>query len=59
MARHGWVWRLVLAVLVAGLAIINAAGVYAQILAAHVGERGAAAARIEVVATASPIWTDG
>jgi hypothetical protein len=56
-----WVWRLVLAGLVAGLAIINAAGVYAQLVAAHVGERGAAqsaietqdaalAARIEVVA---------
>ncbi len=56
-----WVWRLVLAGLVAGLAIINAAGVYAQLVAAHVGERGAAqwaletqdaalAARIEVAA---------
>src|SRR5258708_16661769 len=56
-----WVWRFVLTVLVAGLAIINAAGVYAQLVAAHVGERGAAqsaietqdaalAARIEVVA---------
>jgi hypothetical protein len=27
--------------------VINAAGVYAQLVAAHVGERGAAAARIE------------
>ena len=56
-----WVWRLVLVALVAGLAIINATGVYAQLVAAHVGDRGAAtsaietqdatlAARIEVVA---------
>ena len=35
-----WVWRLVLAGLFAGLAVINAAGVYAQLVAAHVGERG-------------------
>jgi hypothetical protein len=32
-----WVWRLVLVALVAGLAVINAAGVYAQLVAAHVG----------------------
>jgi hypothetical protein len=42
-----WIWRLVLVALVAGLAVINAAGVYAQLVAAHVGERGAAAAAIE------------
>ena len=42
-----WVWRLVLVVLVAGLALINAAGVYAQLVAAHVGERGAATSAIE------------
>ena len=42
-----WVWRLVLAGLVAGLAIINAAGVYAQLVAAHVGERGLAQSAIE------------
>jgi hypothetical protein len=59
-----WVWRLVLVALIAGLAIINAAGVYAQLVAAHVGERGAAqsiietqdaalAARIEVAAHAA------
>jgi hypothetical protein len=42
-----WVWRLVLAGLVAGLAIINATGVYAQLVAAHVGERGAAQSAIE------------
>jgi hypothetical protein len=37
-----WVWRLVLIALVTGLAVINAAGVYAQLVAAHVGERNAA-----------------
>jgi hypothetical protein len=42
-----WVWRVILAALVAGLAVINAAGVYAQLVAAHVGERGAATAAIE------------
>jgi len=42
-----WIWRLLLMVLVAGLAIINAAGVYAQLVAAHVGERGAAQSAIE------------
>jgi hypothetical protein len=42
-----WVWRLVLVVLVAGLALINAAGLYAQLVAAHVGARGAATSAIE------------
>jgi hypothetical protein len=42
-----WVWRLTLAGLVAGLAVINATGVYAQLVAAHVGERGAATPAIE------------
>jgi hypothetical protein len=42
-----WVWRGVLIALVAGLAIINATGVYAQLVAAHVGERSAVAAGIE------------
>jgi biotin transporter BioY len=41
------VWRLALVVLVAGLAVIKAAGVYAQLVAAHVGERGAATSAIE------------
>jgi len=36
-----WLWRLVLVGLVTGLAIINATGVYAQLVSAHVGERGA------------------
>jgi hypothetical protein len=42
-----WIWRLELAALVAGLAVTNAAGVYAQLVAAHVGERGAATSAIE------------
>jgi hypothetical protein len=42
-----WIWRLVLATLVLGLAAINATGVYAQLVAAHVGERGAATSAIE------------
>jgi hypothetical protein len=43
-----WTWRLVLVVLVAGLAVINASGVYAQLVAAHLGERGAATAAVEI-----------
>jgi hypothetical protein len=46
-----WIWRFVLVALVAGLAVINAAGVYAQFVAAHVGERGAAQSAIETDAT--------
>ena len=42
-----WIWRFVLVLLVAGLAIINAAGVFSQLVAAHVGERGAAVAGLE------------
>jgi hypothetical protein len=42
-----WIWRLVLMTLVAGLAVINAAGVYAQLVAAHVGQRGNASAALE------------
>jgi hypothetical protein len=42
-----WLWRLVLMVLVAGLAVINATGVYAQLVAAHVAERGNASAALE------------
>jgi hypothetical protein len=41
------IWRLSLFALVAGLAVINATGVYAQLVAAHVGERGAATSAIE------------
>jgi hypothetical protein len=42
-----WVWRLVLVALVAGLAVINAAGVYAQLVAAHVEQHGKATAAVE------------
>jgi hypothetical protein len=42
-----WIWRLVLVALVAGLAVINAAGVYAQLVAAHVGDRVAATLAVE------------
>ncbi len=38
---------MVLVALVTGLAVINATGVYAQLVAAHVGERGAAVAGLE------------
>jgi hypothetical protein len=38
-----WLARLTLVTLIAGLAVINAAGVYAQLVAAHVGLRGEAA----------------
>ena len=41
------VWRVTLVALVTGLAVINATGVYAQLVAAHVGERGAAQSAIE------------
>jgi hypothetical protein len=42
-----WTWRLILVALIVGLAVINATGVYAQLVAAHVGERGAARSVIE------------
>src|SRR5258707_11205750 len=41
------IWCGVLIALVAGLAVINAAGVFSQLAAAHVGERGAAVAGLE------------
>jgi hypothetical protein len=41
------IWRGVLVALVSGLAVINAAGVFSQLVAAHVGERGAAQAAVE------------
>jgi len=43
-----WVWRCILVALLAGLAVINGVGVFSQLVAAHVGERGAAAAGIEM-----------
>jgi hypothetical protein len=39
--------RTILVTLVGGLAVINATGVYAQLVAAHVGERGAATSAVE------------
>jgi hypothetical protein len=42
-----WFWRYSLVVLVVGLAVINATGVFAQLVSAHVGERGAATSRLE------------
>jgi hypothetical protein len=41
------IWRAALVAFVFGLAVINAAGVYAQLVAAHVGDRGAATSRLE------------
>jgi hypothetical protein len=41
-----WTWRFTIVSLVCGLAVINATGVYAQLVAAHIGERGAAQSAI-------------
>jgi hypothetical protein len=49
-ARWGvtpWLARLTLVTLIAGLAVINATGVYAQLVAAHMGDRGGVTAAIE------------
>jgi TolA-binding protein len=40
-------WRYTLVALVAGLALINAAGVYAQLVSAHVDKRGETTYRLE------------
>jgi hypothetical protein len=42
-----WIWRLALVAMIAGVAVINATGVYAQLVAAHVGARGEAQSAIE------------
>jgi hypothetical protein len=42
-----WTWRLVIVALICGLAVINTTGVYAQLVAAHMGQRSAAQAAIE------------
>jgi hypothetical protein len=42
-----WTFRLLLIALTFGVASINAAGVYSQLVAAHVGPRGAAAAALQ------------
>ena len=44
------VWRLALIAFVLGLAVINACGTYLQLVSAHLGERGAAAAGLETQA---------
>jgi hypothetical protein len=41
------IWRAALVVFIFGLAVINATGVYAQLVSAHVGERGEATYRLE------------
>jgi hypothetical protein len=43
-----WVWRLTLMALILGLMLINAAGVFSQLVAAHVGERGATESAFDV-----------
>jgi hypothetical protein len=43
-----WVWRLALVAMIAGVAVINATGVYAQLVAAHVGAREEAQSAIEM-----------
>jgi hypothetical protein len=46
-AATPWVARIAIAAFIFGLMVINATGVYAQLVAAHVGERGAATSAIE------------
>ena len=50
--------RAVLVTLVAGLAAINAAGVYSQLVAAHLGDRGNAASAVETEASALAARTE-
>jgi hypothetical protein len=45
-----WFWRLVLLTLIAGLAIVNATGLFSQLVWLHVGQHSAAAATIEAKA---------
>ncbi len=45
-----WLSRIVLVILVAGLAAINAAGVYSQLVAAHFGDRITATSEVETEA---------
>ena len=53
-----WLWRLTLVVMIAGLAVINAVGVYAQLVAAHVSLRGEATSAIETQDAALPARID-
>jgi hypothetical protein len=43
-----WIARLALMAFVLGLAVINGVGVFRQLVAAHIAERGAAASAIEI-----------
>lgn len=54
----GRLFRAVLVMLVAGLAAINAAGVYSQLVAAHFGDRMTAASAIETEASALAAKTE-
>jgi hypothetical protein len=42
-----WLWRYLLVLLVIGLMCINAAGLFSQLVASHLGDRGAAVASID------------
>jgi hypothetical protein len=52
------VWRVTLVALVAGLAVINATGVYAQLVVAHFGDRMAATRAIQTKATTIAVRID-
>jgi hypothetical protein len=47
-----WLWRVVLIVLVAGLAVINGVGVFSQLVQAHVGIRAANTSSVEAESAA-------
>ena len=47
-----WIWRIVLVVLIVGLARINGVGVFSQLVAAHLGDRSATTSAIETKDTA-------
>ncbi|MBO0751189.1 MAG: hypothetical protein J2P53_03710 [Bradyrhizobiaceae bacterium] len=53
-----WLSRTVLVTLVAGLAAINAAGVYSQLVAAHFGDRATAESAVETQAAALAATTE-
>jgi hypothetical protein len=57
-SQTAFIWRFTLVVLIAGLAVINATGVYAQLVAAHVGNRGAATSAIETQDAALTAWIE-
>jgi hypothetical protein len=53
-----WLSRIVLVILVAGLAAINAAGVYSQLVAAHFGDRATAESAAETEAATVAATTE-